>query len=202
MLSHNEKGQGLIEMLVAISIILAAIVGGLSLMISSYNAGRQSLHRTVAANLGREAIEICKNLRNTAWINSQPFRDWFTNASLDYSAVPVYDDATGRWTLNFLPDDISDNGARVWIYTSGDLAGLMNNAEFFTPEETTYRRMIFFNPICYDEFGATEYTIGDGSDCDPDETIGVKITAQLSWVEQGKTSEIFIEDRLYNWRYR
>ncbi|MFH2018895.1 MAG: hypothetical protein ABII98_02800 [bacterium] len=200
--NYNQKGQGMIEMLVAISIILAAIVGGLSLMISSFGAGRQSMHRTVAANLGREAVEICKNIRDTAWLNGDPFIGWFTNPGLDYTATPIFDDVTGEWTLDFLTDAISEDGARVWQYTAGDMAGLLNNAEVFTPEETTYRRLITFSPICYDEFTPAEYMVGDGSSCNPDETIGVKINAQVTWVEQGRTSVIDVEDRLYNWRYR
>lgn len=201
-LNHNQKGQGLIEMLVAISIILAAIVGGLSLMISSFGAGRQSMHRTVAANLGREAIEICKNHRDTAWLNGEAFYNWFTKPDLDYTATPVFDDVSGEWILNFLTDDISEEGARVWQYTTGDMAGLLNNAEVFSPEETSYRRILTFSPICYDEFAPAEYMIGDGETCDPDETIGVKINVQVTWVEQGRTSVINIEDRLYNWKYR
>jgi len=198
----NEKGQGLIEMLIAIAIILTAVVGGLTLMVASFNANRESEFRTVAANLAREAVEICKNERNSTWLNGAVFESWFTNPDLDYSAVPVFDEVAGEWTLDFFPDDISDPEARVFSYTIGDYSGLMNNFNALDSEETKYRRMIYFNPICWDAANSAEHMISDGEICAPDEVIGVKIRAITEWQDRGTTHDVDLELRLYNWRYR
>jgi len=202
MLSDNNKGQGLIEMLIAIAIILTAVVGSLTLMVASFNANRESEFRTVAANLARESVEICKNQRNSTWLNGTPFESWFTNADLDYSAVPVFDEVSGEWTLDFLADDITDPGAAVWSYTTGDLNGLMNNYQTTDAEETIYRRILFFSPICYDAGADSEFLIGDGEICSPHETVGVKITGITQWQDREQTHDVTLELRLYNWRYR
>ncbi|MDD4995436.1 MAG: prepilin-type N-terminal cleavage/methylation domain-containing protein [Patescibacteria group bacterium] len=202
MLNDNQKGQGLIEMLIAIAIILTAIVGGLSLMISSYNAEQESARRTVAANLGREAIEICRGLRDSAWINRAAFESWFTNADLDYSFAPSFDEAQMKWTLSSVPDAISDAAAGVYQYKTGSLAGMMNNFEAHDAATTLFRRIIFMNPICWNSVTQTESTVEDGSRCTPLETVGVKIRARVEWSERGRTHGVNVEDQLYNWRWR
>lgn len=202
MLNNNQKGQGLIEMLVAIAIILSAIVGGLSLMISSYNAEQESSRRTVAANLAREAIEICRGLRDTAWINRAAFESWFTNADLDYTFVPSFDEVQMKWKLDSVPDAILDSAAKIYQYKTGSFAGLLNNLAVHDPASTPFRRMIFMNPICWNSVTLTESTVGDGSRCTPLETAGVKIRVRVEWSERGRTHGVNVEDRLYNWRWR
>jgi len=202
MLTKDTKGQGLIEMLIAIAIILSAVVGGLSLMIASFNAEQESQRRTVAANLAREAIEICKNYRDSAWVNREDFDIWFRNADLDYTAVPIFDEVEMRWTLDFLPDDISEDSTKVYQYGTGPLSSLMNSVDAHDAAEAGFRRMLTLNPICYDVFNDNEYMIGDGSTCDPDELIGVKITAEIRWQDRAAVHTINVEDRLYNWRWR
>lgn len=202
MLNNNQKGQGLIEMLVAIAIILSAIVGGLSLMISSYNAEQQSSRRTVAANLAREAVEICRGLRDTAWINRAAFESWFTNPDLDYTVVPSFDEGQMEWKLDAVPDVITDPAARIYQYKTGSLAGMMNNLSAHDAVATPFRRGILMSPICWNSVTLTESTVGEGSRCTPLETVGVKIQVRVEWSERGRTHGVNVEDRLYNWRWR
>ena len=187
----------MIEALIAITIILTAVVGGLTLMISSFTAEQESNNRIIASNLAREAIEIARNFRDSSWLKSERFDSWLVNADFDYSAVPIYDMAGGEWQLNFLPDDISD--ADCAVYTATD--GFLNNSS--AGIESKFRRILILNPICWDPWAETESFADEGSNCPPAEpTIGVRVQAYVKWTERGQTHTLAAEDKLYNWRWR
>jgi Tfp pilus assembly protein PilV len=65
---NESKGQGLIEVIVSLAIIVVAILGALSLATLTIKAGAQSRERVQAALLAQEGIEIVKNNRDTNWI--------------------------------------------------------------------------------------------------------------------------------------
>lgn len=67
-IKFNNKGQGLIEVLVSIALIITGILGALTLATYSIRAGTESRERVQAALLAQEGIEIVKNIRDTNWI--------------------------------------------------------------------------------------------------------------------------------------
>lgn len=197
MLSDNQKGQGLIEMLIAIGIILTAVVGGLSLMVASFSAERESSNRIIAANLAREGVEIARNLRDSSWIKSQSFDSWLVNPSNDYSAVPIYDPVANSWQFNHLPDLMTDSDSEVYI----DASGFLNNSDI--GEKTIFRRLVNMNPICWDPLNMAESVAAEGTLCmAPTAKIGIMVSSNVSWTDKKGTHTLTAEDRLYNWRYK
>ena len=62
---HNQSGQTLIEMLIAIFILILALTATIVLVVTSINAARDSMNKLVATNLSREGIEVVRNIRDT-----------------------------------------------------------------------------------------------------------------------------------------
>lgn len=76
-LKFNRKGQGMIEVMIAIYLV---IVGLLSLMnLVFYNLRAQSFNHNmlISSNLAREGIEVVRNIRDSNWLNSDT--DWDEN---------------------------------------------------------------------------------------------------------------------------
>jgi len=197
----NQKGQGLIEALIAIAVILTAVVGGLSLMVSSFAAGEQSANRIIASNLAREAVEIARNFRDSAWLGGEAFDSWLINPELDYSAVPYYDEVAGHWNFNFLPDDITHENCDVYIVEDGDMAGLLNNSAL--GQKTIFKRIVMLNPICWDPVDKEESIAAESDTCiAPLEAIGISVSAQVNWQESRGGHTVTAQEKLYNWRWR
>ncbi len=68
--STNQKGQTLVEIMVAVGIITAVLIASLSLVIAVIQAGAVSRERVQAANLAQEGLEAVRNIRDSYWIDS------------------------------------------------------------------------------------------------------------------------------------
>jgi len=62
------KGQGLIEAIISLALLVGGIIGALTLATITIRAGTESRERIQAALLAQEGIEIVKNNRDTNWI--------------------------------------------------------------------------------------------------------------------------------------
>lgn len=81
----RERGQSLIETLVALTVMIIGIAGAVSLGILSIRAGQTSELDVVAENLAREGIEAARAVRDYNWSHNQ---DWDTHLSSgDYRVI-------------------------------------------------------------------------------------------------------------------
>ena len=63
-----KKGQGLLETIVAIGVILTGLVSVMTLVISNLTGAREAALRYQAVNLAREGIELVRNKRDSNWL--------------------------------------------------------------------------------------------------------------------------------------
>lgn len=68
----DNRGQGLIEVFIAIYLFLVALLSIMNLV--SYNIQVQNFNHNmlIASNLAREGVEIVRNIRDTNWLSSNP----------------------------------------------------------------------------------------------------------------------------------
>lgn len=83
---NGERGQSLIETLVALSVMVVGIAGAVSLGIISIRAGQTSQLDVVAENLAQEGIEAARAVRDYNWTLNQ---DWDTNLTPGHYRVIV-----------------------------------------------------------------------------------------------------------------
>jgi len=202
----NNKAQGLLESVIAIGVIVSGIVGSLSLSIQNETSLKDAKARLLAVNLAREGVEVVRNIRDTNWLSCQITEgsllcnDWDDGLwqGTDVVAIPVFNPFSNSWTIDFTPGSINDDSARIWRRNTGsaDKMGVHFNTWQVSPSDsmlTNYRRILQLHSICSDK------TIDD--DCGVGKTkIGIRVSSIVSWEENGKTSQIIAEERLFNWR--
>jgi len=97
----KNRGQTLIEVIIASAIIVIVLTAILGLATNIYTATSTSKSRLYAVSVAQNALEIVHNIRNTNWVKSSPNWDMsFYNGSDGYYSLNVFNPISG-WGLNF-----------------------------------------------------------------------------------------------------
>jgi Tfp pilus assembly protein PilV len=192
--THFLKGQSLIELLIAMTVIMVGLSAAGTLVFSNIRLQELSADRVTAANLARGGIELAKAQRDSNWLAGAAFDAGMKNA-LDYTGVPIMTD--GRFdSFNFTADDLDDTSwTRVKQSTDASSTNMLVQGTGNPGTDTMFRRLITFQPICSD--GSV---LSDGVACAPLETVGIRVTSQVDWQKRGMTHNSVIVDELYDWR--
>lgn len=207
----TRPGLGLLETIVAMSILVTGIVSLMSMVVSASTARQANELVTVAANLAREGVEAVVAKRNNNWINELAF-DNGMNTGTDYTFAASFDPSTLAWALvnnpaGGNPNLISDPLAKVYQYSSGPYAGLYAQGTVAVPQpastvETVYRRLVTLDPICLNDTDrVTETTVVSGSNCGVGTTkVGVRVTSLVQWTDHDATRSMPVIETIYDWR--
>lgn len=79
-------GQGLLETIVAIGIMMTGLISVMSLVVSNLNSEREAATRYQAVNLAREGIELMRNTRDSNWLSGN--EAWAGIAAASRQALP------------------------------------------------------------------------------------------------------------------
>jgi len=69
-INNDNRGQTLVELIVAIAIIEIGLFSVWSLFYVNFNAEREAEMRIVGVNLSREGVEVVKSVRDSNWLKS------------------------------------------------------------------------------------------------------------------------------------
>jgi Tfp pilus assembly protein PilV len=198
MLKTNQKGQSLIEMLVALFILVAALTATIVLIVTSINAGRESINKLIGTSLAREGIEVVRNIRDSNWIDPSG-SGW--DEGLDganSTAIPKID-GVNPISLNFAENDFT----RIKLYNNQYLQDTTAGTD------TQFYRLLYINPICQnDDNPPIEEIVSkeSGDDCTSFgnstdySKVGIRIISEVRWPSSDSSHKVIIEDRLYNWQ--
>lgn len=128
---HNQRGQLLIEAMIAISIITVGILGVLALLSRSLTLNRVVADQYTATYLAAEGIEVVKNIIDTNIVNSRPW-----NAGLSDGFFEVDFESTAL---------SSDQGRQIQFDAASGRFGYQGGSQ------TNYRRRIEIELIGADE---------------------------------------------------
>ncbi len=208
---NSPSGQGLLETIVAIGIILSGLIGVVGLTVSNLTVGTATQSRLQAANLAREGIEAARAIRDGAWLQGAvvPWYDCplssglnclsYTSTAGDITAVPMLDPVSFQWTMYFTPNDFNHATALIYrdqnsIYRQAVVTPIASAAT------TAFRRLLELYPICRNQ--AANQESSSATTCGGGQVqVGVRVVAEVEWAERGNTHELVLEDFLYNWRY-
>lgn len=171
---QKQKGQGLIETTVAIGIVVTAIVGTITLVNYTLRSTTSTANRLIANQLALEGVEIVVNLRDSNYDAGQPFDTGLVSGS-DTTAIVVFDPLSNEWLLDFAPNSIDEESAR--IYREGGLYRQDTIQPTGTP--TIYSRIVEI----------------DGSVADQ-----LTVTSHVQWAENENTLSTQVSRTLYDWR--
>lgn len=193
---ENLRGQGILEVIIAIGVIATGLIGSLSLAMSNIASAQENEARVQAFNFAREALEIVRNFRDTNWLAEQEVWTGLKSANTyeggtDYTAVLSFDQQSQSWQLDFRPDVLGQPATRLYLV----------NDLITQPQEggqaLKFYRLITLSPICQDE----EIIKVDGQSCQSDNPqIGIKVKVALLWYQHDKKKQATLEEDLYNWR--
>ena len=199
---NNQNGQSLMELIVAIGVIVAGVLGILTLIIATILAGKEGSNRIIAINLAREGIEIVRSIRDgnsvdtagSAWddglnggSNATPIinspgsttavvLDFNHNFNaVNYTQVKIYND-------NYYVQGPSAGGAGIYFFRRLDLQAICRNQNDLRDEKFT-------------SFG--NCTIEYGSNYDE---VGLRVISRVRWPSYNSSKEMTLEERLYDWR--
>lgn len=201
--------------MIAIGVILTAVIGASTLIITSITTGRISQNRVEAANFAREGVEIVRALRDSNWLKfEQNEADVVTryppvwNAGLVDSLGMVNPltwilryryNTTNLWSLqacgagtcpaeNVIIYKATQSG-RIWYMQHTSLALCQNGG--WTCVATKYSRRITLTNKTDD--------VGTPSDS-TDDTVYVLVESTVTWPDRTGSKSLVARTRLYDWK--
>lgn len=198
---NSRDGQGLLEVVMAIGIIIIGLVGTITLILWTIAVGNVSQSQVVALNLAREGIEVARSIRDSNWLamdSGTTGITWSTGFPTDtgqYYALPKMQISGGVWNVTWALDQTDENNIEGWgavtnVELSGDLYHQSDSGVV-----TQFQRRLYLQPICDDRSIVAEL-----SSCSPQSVIGYQVTSEVRWNEKGRDHSAKIVDRLFNWK--
>ena len=145
---HDQRGQTLLETIIAIFIMTTALSSGLALAIYAFASSKVSQNEIIGANLAREGVEVVRMMRDSNWLASDTKGGpWdLTNCDdlagklcypLVYEKVPPYNDydlQSGNYRAMF------NSSTQAWSLDSTDDFDLylQNGVYSHTPNGTAF----------------------------------------------------------------
>jgi type II secretory pathway pseudopilin PulG len=106
----NNKGQSLIEFIVAVGILIIISATGAIAVLGSLSATRLAKEQVQASGYAQEGIEASKSIRNQDW-------DFLINGSYGI------DDSQGFWEFTETPNTLEDKFTRTIIIEDAEING-------------------------------------------------------------------------------
>lgn len=189
-----KKGYTLIETLVALSLLTFALIGPVSLIITSLNREYFSQNKLIAANLAQEGIELVRTIRENNVIcetRGAPGWKW----DFDYTGtgnLKGTDRTTDATVFETVP---CVSGVTIKNPIMGSSCSA-NNLKLSSGGTYGYgaggSNTIFSRCIDIDNPTVDEGSIG--------KTNMLDITSTITWTERGTARQVQLKDRLYNWK--
>lgn len=187
----NSRGSTLVELLIAITIMVVAISGFVSLSLRNSHDQRQSTSRLIANQLAVEGLEVVRNLRDSQWLINQTLSDVVG----DGEGLVRFDRDNQSWSF----DDSADSLDQARLYLTNDLYDHEVTADGPSP----YSRLIYIDAICADDIFPSpdiDWQNLGGRTCQAGQQIGWRIVSWVSWLDNGQTFDWQLVDYLYDWR--
>ena len=184
-LCFGDTGQGLLEAVIAICIIVTGIVAALTLAIGSLSAGVASESRIIATNLSREGIEVVRNIRDSNWVAGGKW-----DLGLDSGEYMLTWEAK---RMELVPFQATSND-RLYYSASDGVYTL--DAGFIVA--TPFYRRITIADICEEATSPCSGADSSGAD-----RIGIRVTTKVWWERRGvrpATPQMEVVADLYAWR--
>lgn len=191
----EQKGQTILEALVAVAVILIGVLAMVTLSIASVKASSSKQGEISAISFAREGVEAIRNLRDNDWFGESAFAESLIKE--DHSGIAAFDFSfsSSPWSFSNSQDKkiYQDQATSFYFQSENVPVGA-------TPSQ--FSREIIIDLICQNA-SQLEKIIATGKTCnDPEYTklIGIRVISRVFWDDQGDQKEVKLEDRLYNWK--
>lgn len=217
-----KKGIGMVEAIAAISILITGIISVVSLAQSNLATSQGVEARMTAINLAREGFEAVRIIRDSNWLKGKTAEsgtdcgdpsdeatclawDYGLDGSGDSSAIAKLDVDTLEWSLDFAPNQFTDDNTRLSLAQSNNLYRQPSESG---DQGTNYWRILELYAICYSTTTDSDGNLvflneisNDTASCSTGVKVGIHIISKVQWQEAGKSLGVAVEGSLYNWRF-
>lgn len=220
--TDTQVGFTLIEVLVTLVVFAVGLVAIYTLSEANINATRNNFRRTLAANLGREAIELIRNRRDSNWLAIDNNQDCDTEDTLalctwDYGlksnfvVVSYEKNVPEALTICASFDDclaLGETSLYAHDYLGEQYYNHIGWSESDPAIDRGIKRVVRLQAICRNvnfdlsDINNGQESISNSSECLVGGTtkIGLQVTARLQWYYINKLYSIDIVEKIYNWR--
>lgn len=180
----NQKGQSIMELVVAVGIIIFALTAIITLTLYNLVGQKVSENTIIASNLAREGIEVIRNMRDISWLGGD-FSETLVLAS-DHTVTVVFNDLTNSWSLNQTPNTIT----AAPLYLKNNL--YVHDA---SGQKTNFYRLLTIDFLCSDGSIVTSGT------CSGVSVVGYRVISAVRWDDRGgKVHNYQLTDYIYDWK--
>lgn len=198
MIGYFQKGFTLLETVVALAVILAAVVGPVSLITRGLFTFSFSKNKVIAANLAQEGLEIVRLIREN-------------NVACDAVNGPAV------WQWNRDPEGGMLTRSRSGVDMESFTTIRCGGADIATPRLSVSCSgpLLFENDPLLENYGAYGYRSGvptvfsrcvditsppDAPDADIPASAQMDVISTVRWDERGTERSVVLRERLYDWR--
>lgn len=196
----NKRGQGLLETIVAIGVVMTGLVSVMALVISNLNTQRDAAMRYQAISLAREGIELVRNRRDT---------NWLTPDAGTWEGLPEGGGtALGTDFIPAFEPGSTDAVALIVAAEQGYQVCQADSGVFFQEgdgcTEGVERATIFSRRITLEQFDCdAELPELNRMDCDSfsqQDDVAIRVTALVTWQQGDRERNVTVTQTLYDWR--
>ena len=166
----NDKGFGILEVVVATGIITVGLVAVISFITQSYYVSQVNKNKFAATMLAQEGIELTRNVRDSNWVGGF---SWNQN---------IVGDGTYRIEM--------DTGGNVNIVNVNGIDDVLSRLKI---NNGLYQYSSGTDTIFYRLITAANTATCLAADC-------LQVTSEVKWSERGLTKNYTITVELYNWK--
>ena len=186
--SAPKRGQGLLEAVIALGIIITGVVAALTLAIANLSSTGASESRIIAAKLAREGVEVVRNIRDSNWVKGAPtlWDAGIDQVGEEHTYAPRWNLDTKQMELPTIADTTTQG--RLYYFSGSGM---------YSPDDrgqgTRFFRRIVLTNICAD----------GGVTCGQSDRVGIRVQSNVSWEQRGALPEqpqVRIIEELYRWR--
>ncbi|MBU4348665.1 hypothetical protein KJ671_04160 [Patescibacteria group bacterium] len=170
MKKHTERGQIMIEAIVALSIITIGIMGVFTLTSRSISLNRVTADRYVAVNLANEGIELVKNLidRNIMTLDSE-------EETMAWNNIPGFDADISEYEIDYDDTELSSVDGDSLCFSLSGYYRYESNCE--EKNKTNFKRIITITNKSSDH---------------------IEVVSKVFWTSRGGTYDFSVKDDFYN----
>jgi hypothetical protein len=217
-----QKGQSLIETMVAVFILVMGITAALGLANYSLGATTTIRKQIIAMGLAREGIEAVKNMRDTNWLQANVSATCYdylsgTNVAACYpnwlnpgnEGSPGYDIRPGDYALSY---DTGTTAVGFWALAARTNNYGLNYDNSASPQHGLYSSWTPVSTTNASSDFSRRIVITEDTDAPFDRNLGprIKVSSQVWWQDKGCPTEevpsannnclITLETYLTNWK--
>ncbi|MFA6551120.1 MAG: hypothetical protein WCV41_01155 [Patescibacteria group bacterium] len=167
----NDKGFGILEVVIATGIITVGMVAVISFITQSYYVSQVNKNKFIATMLAQEGIELTRNVRDSNWVGGLA---WNQN---------IVGDGTYRI-------DVNSSGAINII----NVSGIDDALSRLKIDSGLYQHSLGTDTIFY----RLITTANDAASCPAANCL--QVTSEVKWSERGLAKNYAITVELYNWK--